>query len=662
MNEDTKLKQLKWITNNYNIDNYEHELTCSSVTNYSNNLKTVLESLGTYTIIDTVRALDINNDGLPFSIIYGNYNTNYGFLIILDSNGNVIQTITEYTSGVKIGVIYTLNVAEDGYFYMIEKSVETSNKRFVMLNNIVAKLATDTEYYVKIRQSYYLPNQIKNATISKMVKAIGQAKYLIGGIIPVSYNSVNYDTPIVTELTINVGSDNTWVDYIGSPFNLPNEGSTKRNVILDDIWASWNNDIIDFIIIAHVPNIPRYLAKYYYYNNGIAFLQISMSLGDHPDDITFWNNNCKILNKETAYYGITYNYEYDIGIVNNFCQIYMNENENYLNVLYSYSSLKNISTWEYCKIKVIKLNNEIFFLNGYFSLIENVIAPNGYKISYSFGKLREDSQYYLTPIFYFEMYISPGLNIEIPTFALLNINKQFDLYNFNLLINNKVYNCYQIYNPNDYNGTPVNNAILSLKPYSSNLYNNDRIVFSRNLYNLTKNNNIITATLDIPFQYINNIEITPKSLLSYANNEMIADVNPFTKNIYEEILLNFFNTLQIVNKNNVSNITYNNNGANRLTNAFINEATEDKYQNSMIKYYRITYEDSTFNDVELSTTNFNSTTKIGIYEFYIAVPYDKKIKDIQFISKDKLTSYLTINGSSWALGSVRKINQEVTIE
>ena len=656
MNEDTKLKQLKWITNNYNIDNYDHDLVYSNITNFNNNLKTILTSLGTYSITDIVKTSDINNDGLPYSIVYGTYNTNLGFMIILDSTGNVIQTLTKYTSNVNIGIIYALNVSEDGTLYMIEKSVETSNKRFIMLNNIAVKLATETQFYVKIRQSYNLQNQINNASISKIIKAVGQAKYLIGGTIPVSYNSVNYDTPIVTELTINVGSANTWVDYIGSPFNLPNEGSTKRNVVLDDIWATWTNDSIDFVIIGHVSNIPNYLAKYYYENGQIYFTSISTYI---PGTKHVWSNNCKIINKNLAYYGLIWDTSYTNMAQSEFLKLNMSTGTDYAEELGSSTYEFDYNLKDYCKVQILNINNEIFFLNVGFGLYDSV---NGYPVSYVLGKLREDSQYYTAVISFKNMYISPGLNVEAPAFSMLNINKQFNLYNFNLLIDNKVYNCNQVYNSNDYNGIPVNNAILSLKPYSSNLYNNNRIVFARNLYNLTKNNNTITATLDIPFQYINNIEITPKSLLSYANNEMIADVNPFTKNIYEEILLNFFNTLQIVNKNNVSNITYNNNGAIRLTNAFINEATEDKYQNSMIKYYRITYEDSTFNDVELSTTNFNSTTKIGIYEFYIGVPYDKKIKNIQFISKDKLTSYLTIDGSSWNLGSIIPISQEVTIE
>jgi hypothetical protein len=656
MNDDTKLKQLKWITNNYNIDNYDHDLVYSNITNFNNNLKTILTSLGTYSITDIVKTSDINNDGLPYSIVYGTYNTNLGFMIILDSTGNVIQTLTKYTSNVNIGIIYALNVSEDGTLYMIEKSVETSNKRFVMLNNIVTKLASESQFYIKIRQSYNLPSQINNANISKIVKAIGQAKYLIGGTIPVNYGGTNYTTPMVTELTINVGSSNAWVDYIGSPYHLLNEGTVYRNVILDDIWANWTNDSIDFVIIGHVSNIPNYLAKYYYENGQIYFTSISTYItgAEHV-----WSNNCKIINKNLAYYGLIWDTSYTNTAQSEFLKLNMSTGTDYAEELGSSTYEFDYNLKDYCKVQILNINNEIFFLNVGFGLYDSV---NGYPVSYVLGKLREDSQYYTAVISSKNMYISPGLNVEAPAFSMLNINKQFNLYNFNLLIDNKVYNCNQVYNSNDYNGTPVNNAILSLKPYSSNLYNNDRIVFSRNLYNLTKNNNTITATLDIPFQYINNIEITPKSLLSYANNEMIADVNPFTKNIYEEILLNFFNTLQIVNKNNISNITYNNNGANRLTNAFINEATEDKYQNSMIKYYRITYEDNTFKDMEISTSSFNPTTKIGTYEFYIGVPYDKKIKNIQFISKDKLTSYITIECSCWVLGSIRKIYQEITIE
>ena len=50
-----------------------------------------------------------------------------------------------------------------------------------MLNNVSIKLPTQDEYSLNLRQSYNLPNDIKDYDYKLLRKAPNQAKYLLGG-------------------------------------------------------------------------------------------------------------------------------------------------------------------------------------------------------------------------------------------------------------------------------------------------------------------------------------------------------------------------------------------------------------------------------------------------------------------------------------------------
>ena len=55
----------------------------------------------------------------------------------------------------------------------------------------------------------------------------------------------------------------------------------------------------------------------------------------------------------------------------------------------------------------------------------------------------------------------------------------------------------EIFNPTQYNGESYIGADV-LVPKYSNLYSNGSLMFSRNLYNITKQNNSTMASVEIP--------------------------------------------------------------------------------------------------------------------------------------------------------------------
>lgn len=109
-----------------------------------------------------MQGYNADNNGVGYTLIVGSYyiddtaTTMRGFVTILDNDFDIVQTITQYSSGTYLGIFEAINVGTDGNFFGIENN--NGIKRFVMLNNIIAKLPSETEYKVVLRQSYNVPD------------------------------------------------------------------------------------------------------------------------------------------------------------------------------------------------------------------------------------------------------------------------------------------------------------------------------------------------------------------------------------------------------------------------------------------------------------------------------------------------------------------------
>ena len=230
MTNDYKTKILDWLAGQYEINSGVDYPKFSNVTSRQNNFKTKFESQFPYGyfIYGTLQGQDAKNNGVGFTIIYGTYYTNSstttlrGFVTIMDEDFDIVQTLTAYSTGTQFGIFEILSVGDDGNFYGIELVNET--RRFVMLNNIIAKLPTEQYYKVVLRQSYNVQGQCANVSnFQSIIKAPSQSKYLIVG------NDENMKA-IATELVVNVGSSNTWTDYT----------YTEQEFAIGDVIASWD--------------------------------------------------------------------------------------------------------------------------------------------------------------------------------------------------------------------------------------------------------------------------------------------------------------------------------------------------------------------------------------------------------------------------------------
>jgi hypothetical protein len=159
-------------------------------------------------------------------------------------------------------------------------------------------------------------------------------------------------------------------------------------------------------------------------------------------------------------------------------------------------------------------------------------------------------------------------------------------------------------------------------------------MFSRDLYNISKQNNMTMSSVEIPNTYLNDTTITQNDLISETNLPMNQNTQQWSKNIYEVVDLNFLNTIRVIDEDT---------GTEYLESAIkLNEAITDggatNYQNTPCNKYRINYLDGTSSIDNLYWNTIDDTHK----ETQITLFVDAPMLSIDFISNDETTIYLNV--------------------
>lgn len=653
MTDEMKENIIKYLTGNLEEGTPYNDLIYSEVKSISNNLSSQLDNeLGEarWSITDIIQGKTSSGNESELSLMYGTYSEDTtppniiykGFMVIVDNLFNPIQIITQYSSNVDIGKIHCMNIDENGQFYMIETRLSDNKIRFIMLNNILVKLPSVDNYSVVIRKAYNVPNSSPaydtSNMVSKIIKATGQSKYLIAGV--TGFN-LGYGV-FTTEIIINVGSSNEWNTLIGS--------SNNQNVENIDVYCVWTNDTYTPILLAYLFNNNGVILKFKKNSNStsLVFNQISIDFTGYN---SFWGQNAVILNDQVGYFALAGN---DSNLTTFDRAIFK------LDLTNNTSSLLLKATGDYdieyigmTPIKIFNKDNEIIFwdINQERNVTEIIFT-------FSIGRIRNDSTYYTTPISIYEITTKQKDYQEYFDIINLNINKQFNLYNFNFLIDDTCYNTYQVYNSLNYNGESFSD-IKSLFPNQGVLYDsNEDIIFARNLYNKVISGGTTTSSIEIPNNLLNDITISTKDLWSFNNNILVNDTEDFVKNQYETVDINFINTIGIINENNINNPIPNPIGATRLNNSMSN--TLD-YDNNMISKIRLNYSDNT---TFIKTINPASRISQFVYQyvFNVYVPSNKSVNSIDMLSYDENTIYQTIDTTSLLRSKAYKISQNVEIQ
>lgn len=568
------------------------------VNNLYTNITTQLNS-NNFQIVNVIQSKTNSN----IVINCKNTNNNNSFLIVTDKDFNILSYFDEFSSGVSFRMFTGFNIDENGYFYTIESDHggNLNNKRFLMLNNIAVANANG-EYQVKIRKSYAVPNTtvLYNNSIQGLYKAVGQSIYVI-------LNADSSANRYLTKLTINVGASNDWED------NAINGVVGNDQILSVD---SEGNILFKTINVGIPSGAYTYNISLYTYDNGTETTEtISDTIINGTD---MWRVKAKFLNVNEAYIGYktadtsNTNTEYIIGHLDTTTKV--------LTKVYSTPSVYSAIASDTNFLMFYKVDNEMLFK---FNVITNS-STNEFNII--IGRLIGTEEQ--------STLLASGITPLTTNVDFFIVIKTFNLYQYIAQYNDNAYSTKEIYQTNGYNGDSYidTNCLISNISY---LYSNSKLVFARTLYNKQTNGNTTISTVEVPYNYLNEISIQPKQLLGQTNMILNNDINPITKNIYETLDINFINTITMQNNDNSINL----NGASRLN---ASATSTNDYSNAQIGYYRLNYTDGTSEDFKINPTEYTPTDEYsGTYNFVVYVK--KAVNNINILSNDKTTVYATLN-------------------
>ena len=635
MTDTYKEQLLNYLTGNLQIDYGSDFPRFSEISYINNNLYTYIASkvvspqTSSYKLI---KGKDSNGEELDEQILYGiDSNDNSSFIVILNVMFQPIQFINKYASGTKFGVFEELIIDDDGKFYGVEYRNNTNTRRFVMLNNILVKAENEANFKVILRQSYNLPNSLQTGTINKLIKKPLGNKYLFCATTSSSY-------PLAVELTINVGMENEWVEYT----------YTSNYCSIAGAWASWNeNDEMVFKLAAlYTSGSSGYL---YILVNGNDSITLDSTF-NLPEPTASWIQ-AVVLNDEVAYLSYCDTNEYDI----------------YKQYVYKITDTMEL---------IFTSPNTDVAMPG--ALMKSTLYTDGFNVFVSFNvpNANDTIDYYMGIVYNDNVYYINFGDLTYTTSQLLyatNTFHQFNLYSYYLQLGDTGYKAISIFNNFNYNGLPYS-SVNGLVPNSAILKNNvGSTLFARNLYNKVVSDNVTISTLEIPNTLMNyNLgsitQIAQQELISKTNQSLILNNEIIDKNIYEVVDINFYNTINMVNRNDLSNQVTNIEGAIRINQSVSNVMVyEPDYYKVVADKIKINYSDSTYTITQLDISTqiqINTTAsgdKYATYLFAIYTPTDKDITNIQIISNDEETIYTTIL-YNFGRSKYYTITQDVRVE
>ena len=578
------------------------------------------------------------------NIIYGNYNDGdasslsyAGFILVTNSRYEPIQLITSFDSGTSFRYIEALNVDEDGNVWGIDSSGQgqASNPadfRFIMLNNIFNSGQKTGNYYVRLRTSYYFPNDYQTALAGyvmlagrnqgdRLYKQIGNANY---------YMSIGN---AIVSLEVNVGEGNKWT-------LVKNTSITDRSTI----YPIYDGDNFYLVISTKKSNSYNLLdyVEYLYTAGETPTITPKMSVPSFSNrTLQSWLK----INDNTCY--VAYVDDVDTNGETQNTYIYkVNYNNNTLKMIYTIPGVYYIPGNQ---IYFSQKNNVPFIIY----INNNPIAQYRYEWQRQFGIIHNDNVF-LTQLTTVDSYLDVADE--------LYINNKYNLYKI-YIFNNYTSSAGThdeitlVYNQNNYNGLPYK-ALNSLVPNSGVLCdNNDDVIFARNLYNKTVSGATTTSTIQIPNTLLNDTTIAKNNLIGQTNMELVNNTTEITKNIYEKVDLNFSNTLIIRNDNDENNEILNPIGSARLNDSI--SQTIDYFDAQATKL-KINYADGTKLITVLSSSQISMLNETKA-KYIFVVFVQKEISNIQIISFDENTVYQTINDLDLAIGKTYNITQDVEV-
>lgn len=628
MTQDYKDNLLKYLTGNLEIEqgqNYPNfnENVETLDKNIKKNINSILEEKEN--AISTVVLGKIYNETYEQYLIYGYYridqSTFYGFLYLVDSELNEIQMITTFSTGTKLFPIVALNQDENNNLYGLSYNIlqTPQTTKVLLFNNIFGSGLISGNYKAILRNDYIIPNNYSPSPYrqNRIIKSPDSATYYI------ILNDSNQIKQKIIKFTINVGAENEWIEN-----TLPALFNVRFDVILDK--SSGNEKLYFYGLSTSHPS------TYYEYiiDDNSVTLNKSITLSEGING-TVSQIYVKDINNIYLYVQLT----------SSGTAIIYKVNGNNLDLIYQKESLPSGTGYVNTIITLFEINGGMFFFEKIATAVNTYTVSVGY-INNNNNYIKYEVDSYAGDTTFFQVYDYVDFYYK----SLYNlVNLYIPIYNTPETTKKVVID----YNSINYNGEKYSDTNLLL-PNKSRLYDeNNKMIFARNLYNKIINANTTISTLNVPNINLNDVTIYNQSLIGETNYVLMSNQESITKNIYENLNINFYITLRMINNNDSNNQIFNQNGSNRINSSV---SSVKDYNNAKATKIRINYSDNTTKIVSIEFYPIQNYyyTKFSIY-------IDKLISSIDFISNDEQTIYNTIR-PNFIVGKYYTINQSVRID
>lgn len=647
MTDDFKKDLLNYITNNITPTASSDDEILTNIIDYVRSQ--FRPNMPSYSDL-RVNIIQSNTNG--YFILYGGYVTpggsvdtdSRGLIIILDNNLLPIKAIYEFSSGTLLRPIQKMIQLDDGTFVAVDSTIfadpiaragiQNNEKRFIMLNNFSIK-GSSNDYVVRLRISYKIPTDYQNFYCIDIIKNPNSAHYLLAGATYIPTSSGHYDGCRVIDLKINVGSANEWNNTSTETGDYWIYGGFYGIFNSSDV-ASWK-----MIITRNNPLFP--IAVYWWTGSGSTMiLQTNGNVYPYVDSLAM-RNQAVFIDYDNIYFVIN-NQRWGSSIVPRYIGLYK----------YTFSTstlkeiyLKNTGSYDYNHSKegifLTALNGEL-----YVNYCDNYNYDNK-TANYNFQRLKndvwdpilisEDANYVM------EQTLSYTYNIyNLITNVVLGQRLDTPHWKFEIIK--------EVYNSLNYNSSSYidYNSLIS---HSGTIYNNNNIVFARNLYNKTIMNNSTISTIEVPNTMLNDMDITQKNLFGVTNLKLVQDNNTITKNMYETLFLNFINNIGVIDSDTGNKFPL----AANYINTNINTGTQSNSETTSVLKVRINYGDLTTKVFNLPWTiidDYNRQTEFSLY-------VSKEIESIDYISYDETTIYCS-KQLDLMVGNIYTITQYLKVE
>ena len=590
-----------------------------------------------------------NEKTTSLGVLYGGYrdtnNNVYGIIVLVDQNFTPVQTIYEYDSGTNLRYIQQMRQAEDGTFYFIDDTYfansqneqsATSQKRFVMVNNFT--LTNTGTYSIHLRTSYILSGDYSNFYCKDMYKDPNSSHYIFfGAANDTSSASYIYRILKIWSLKVNVGSANEWTMY-----------ANENNRIYGSAIATFEGDNVRYRCLT-TNNLAssRDLVLYSKTYTGSATSSVMLTLSYTPYiDGLDYNKQSVFLDYDNVYFVLN---NQQFGTSPKYIGLYkFNISTSQLNTIYE----KNLGNYQYSNLEAIyidRCDTDIYV--QYNTNIDTSGDIYSYKADYYFQRLVNDTWSPILiaeqePFYYHQRSLFVKSNYNLLQIHIFPVSIQPFLWYYHTIKED--------YNVLNYNGTPYIDYDSTIS-HKGEVYSDNKLMFARNLYDKTSYQNTTTSTIQIPSSYLNDIVLSPKTLMSVNNNIINSDSTELTKNIYENVLLNFVNSIHVIDED--TGETYPE--ASTYINTNLNVGTQVNQEGSMLGKVRLNYEEGSLTQTivweDISTDNL--IAKQTSFSVYVSSP----IVSVDFLNYDETFIYLTKN-YDFEIGRTYTMSQKIRIE